>query len=164
MLPKWHLVFTRSKYEKKVTTRLDSNEIPHFLPLKREIRKWHDRKKVVKLPLFPGYIFVNIRNQADYFKTLELEGVLGFVKIGRELATVPEIVINNLILLENEQSGLEVSEDFFLPGQNVIITDGPFTGLNCEIVSKTNESKLLVRIDILKRSIILNISPEFLMN
>ena len=56
----WYAVTTRPRHEKVVAEQLWQKQIECFLPLRKVISKWKDRKKKVQFPLFPGYLFVHL--------------------------------------------------------------------------------------------------------
>ena len=51
-ITKWSAVYTKSKYEKKVSNQLAEKGFEVYLPLIRKRQKWSDRKKWVDYPLF----------------------------------------------------------------------------------------------------------------
>lgn len=57
----WYAVHTRSQHEKSVVNQLERRGIKTFLPLISEVHRWSDRQKVVQLPLFSCYAFVQMR-------------------------------------------------------------------------------------------------------
>ena len=46
----WYAIYTRSRSEKAVNTELSLTGIESYLPLKKTIRIWSDRKKMVEVP------------------------------------------------------------------------------------------------------------------
>ena len=58
----WYAVSSRSRHEKIVATALTNTGVTTFLPLVSEMHSWRDRRKLVVVPLFPGYVFVQIPN------------------------------------------------------------------------------------------------------
>ncbi len=56
--PAWYALHTRSRFENVVTEGLDKKKIEVFLPKISVRSKRLDRKKIIQVPLFPGYIFV----------------------------------------------------------------------------------------------------------
>ena len=48
-----------------VASALSNAGITNFLPLVTETHRWSDRRKSVDVPLFPGYVFVQIPNSAE---------------------------------------------------------------------------------------------------
>ena len=63
--PDWFAIQTRYRYEKKVAEQLGGKGVEVFLPLRRESHSWSDRRKLVTIPLFPGYAFVRSTASAD---------------------------------------------------------------------------------------------------
>ena len=60
-----------------------------FLPLCKMKRQWSDRVKLVEIPLFNSYVFVNTTlDQVP--KLLGINGVSRFLSFGGEFATISE--------------------------------------------------------------------------
>lgn len=159
----WYLIYTMPRYERKVFQRLNELNIKAFLPLTKKLRIWHDRKKFVDEPLFPSYVFIYLQDVSNYYRGEEVRGVLNYVRVGRELAKVKDSIIDNIRIAANECNAVEISNQEFLPGQQLVIRDGALTGLACEVVRVNNEHKLLVRVDLLKRNILINLTKDQLM-
>jgi transcription antitermination factor NusG len=60
MSREWYAVYTVVRHEKVVNQALTQKGVETFLPLRSVLSRWKDRKKRLQLPLFPGYLFVNI--------------------------------------------------------------------------------------------------------
>jgi transcription antitermination factor NusG len=58
--PRWYVAHTRARHEKRVAEQLLDDSIESFLPLYSAVHRWKDRRKMVCLPLFPGYVFLRI--------------------------------------------------------------------------------------------------------
>lgn len=54
----WFVFYTLPKQEKKVYQRLINQGLDAYLPLRKTIKQWSDRKKKVQEPLFTSYIFI----------------------------------------------------------------------------------------------------------
>lgn len=150
----WYLIYTRPKHEKKVSAALTELGIDHLLPTIRTLRTWCDRKKFIDAPMFPSYIFVNLKTRRDYLDALGTDGTLCYIKFGNEVALVRDNVINNLRLVLQSGRDIEVSHVRFNPGQQLVIQEGVFTGLSCEVVEHKNEQKLIVRINLLNTNVL----------
>src|SRR5262245_21380754 len=111
----WYVIYTKPRHEKKVATELSGASINYYLPVKKELRKWHDRNKVVDVPLFQSYIFVCLNNLKDYYEGLKIEGVLHYVRTGKEIARVHEKVIEDIRLVVECGEEVEVSSDYYQP-------------------------------------------------
>jgi len=99
----WRVFYTKSRAEKQCEERLRAAGIHIFLPKRRVIRQWSDRKKKVIEPLFSGYIFANV-DERGRLDTLEDPGIVGSVRIGRELVEMPQREVDSLLLLQKSQT------------------------------------------------------------
>src|ERR1700689_1408843 len=75
---RWYAAYTSANHEKGVAGQLACRSIEQFLPLYESLRRWKDRRKLLQLPLFPGYVFVRLalRNR---LQVLEIPGVVRLV-------------------------------------------------------------------------------------
>lgn len=151
----WHVLYVKSKHEKKVAALLDELSIESYLPLVKTIREWKDRKKVVFQPLFTSYVFVNVRSSLEFYKALSVNGACAYIRFGREYARVTDVEINKIkLLLDTEDiSGLETTTDLPKIGETRKIFHGALRGLECEVLKVNNINKIIVRIDTLQQNI-----------
>lgn len=75
---KWYVVYTKPRWEKKVTELLSRKKIEHFCPLNKVQRQWNDRKKVVDEPLFTSFVFVHI-DETEQVAVRLTDGVINFL-------------------------------------------------------------------------------------
>ena len=59
----WFALYVQPRKEKVVEKELLRNNYEAFLPIKKCLRQWKDRKKMVEMPLIPSYVFVFIELQ-----------------------------------------------------------------------------------------------------
>jgi transcriptional antiterminator RfaH len=160
----WFVIYTKPRHEKKVADQLENIHINHFLPLVKRLRTWSDRRKYIDTPLFPSYLFVKLEDVQSYFRSLEIDGVLQYVRTGKQITSVNEEVINNLkLIISNLPGKVEVLSESICPGEKLYISEGPFTGFCCEVIQHKGKQKILVRIELLQRSILLDMPVEYLM-
>lgn len=157
----WYLMYTRPRHEKKVALQLEEKKISFFLPTTKVLRQWHDRRKFVETPIFPSYIFVYLEQIEDFYRGLESDGVLCYVRFGKEIARVQQDVVSNLVLVINNDRHAEATDEFFRPGQQIVIRQGVFSGLTCEVVEHNKKQKILVRVNILNRNVLASIPSTF---
>jgi transcriptional antiterminator RfaH len=154
----WYVIYTKPQHEKKVAEYLNYLKVQYFLPTIRTLKIWASKKRYVNVPLFPSYVFVKLENMQHYFESLQIPGVLYFVKIGNQVATIKESMINKLqTIVSNDFQDIEVSTRNFSQGTNLIINAGPFSGYCCEMIEYKGKSKMLVRIELLQRNIIVDL-------
>ena len=82
----WYAVYTIVRHEKKVQASLCRRDIENFLPLRDFVSQWKDRKKRVQIPIFPGYLFVNISTGAADRTRLRAQGDLDAVDSTKQLS------------------------------------------------------------------------------
>lgn len=165
MNSQWFVIYTKPHHEKKVGQQLDKINIEHYLPLVKTLKNWSDRKKYIDAPLFPSYLFVKLPDTQSYFRSLEINGVLYYVRNGKQIAPISETIIANLkSFIPKTADEIEISFDNIQPGTILYIKDGPFVGCCCEVIRYHGKQKLLVRVELLKRNVLMNIPSEYLMS
>jgi transcription antitermination factor NusG len=143
----WHVVYTRSRSEKKVRDELTLKKIECFLPIQKKLRQWKDRKKWVEMPLISGYCFVNITRK-EYDEVLRTDNVINYVTFEGKAAVIPEQQIFALKqLLKQNDFEVEVTHENFEPGKKVEIIEGPLVGLKGELVSHHGKNKFILKIE-----------------
>ena len=158
----WYVVYTRPQHEKKVAEQLTRLGIENFLPMIRTLRLWSDRRKYINAPLFPSYVFVKLEDRLSYFRSLDTSGVLYFVKNGKEIAGIDEPTIFGIRnIISNAPGDITVSAEYFSPGEKLVICEGPFTGLNCEMISYNGKQKVLLRVDLISRNVIADLPVHY---
>lgn len=153
----WFAVETRYRFEKKAVVALCEKGVETFLPMRREVRRWSDRKKSIEIPLFPGYVFVRIDgSRMTKLCVLQTEGVMGFVGARHEPATIPDIQIRDLQSLLAEKLSCSL-HPFLRVGQRVRIRGGSLDGLK-GLLSESNRKSLIISIDAIERSVVVEIA------
>ena len=87
----WYAIYVRSKYEKSVYETLQLKGIKSSLPLQTVHHQWSDRKKKYQMPLFRGYVFVNIDFHKERLDVLRTDGVVKFITFGGRRTTILEV-------------------------------------------------------------------------
>lgn len=142
----WYIIYTRPRYEKRVQERLNQSNIECFLPQHRVLKIWHDRKKYINQPLFPSYIFVFLKDLKEYYYGFDVDGSLGYVKIGKEVAKVRESIISSIKMIQNSGLEIVVTDFCFSSGQKLKVPSGALSGMECEFVNYKNKKMGLIRV------------------
>lgn len=162
----WHVLYVKSRQEKKANTILNDQNIETFLPLIKTVRQWSDRKKEIEVPLFPSYLFVNLKRKLDFEKILACKGFCFFLKIGREYAKITKKEISNIKLFLNSEhlKDIECLENNikFKKGDLCIIDNGPLKGLYCQVIRLDKKNRVSVFIESLNKTIVASISRKSL--
>ena len=159
-VPRWYAIYTRSRYEKKVSMELEERGLEHFLPLVPQLRYWKDRKKIVDMPIFPGYLFVNIK-LSEKIPVLQANGVVRFIEFNGAQSPIPDAQIEDVRQLLKYPDRVETAS-YFNCGDPVEITAGPFAGIKGKIIHSRGKQRLLVGIEIIQQAVSVEIDSAWL--
>jgi transcription antitermination factor NusG len=160
-LQHWYAVYTKPRSEKKLAERLKEQGIESFLPLRRTLKQWSDRKKMVDEPLISSYVFVNIF-QHNYFEVLNTPGAVRYIWFCGKPAVIPETQIKNLKLILSQEVDIDCVSTTLPRGTVVKVVSGPLKELTGELVNYAGKHKVVIRIDHVEKAILLTISPALL--
>jgi transcription antitermination factor NusG len=160
---KWHVLYTRPKFEKKICEEIGYLRFENYLPVRTVVRRWSDRVKKIEEPLFAGYVFVKkgSRQGADL---LQIPGVIRFVATGGRPDVITDNEIDKIRLIESEGRDVQ-KEDYFSAGDPVMIKQGVFAGITGVLVRNVNQQpRFMIRLPLLKQAISVEVSAEDLMS
>ena len=126
----WYLVYTKPQKEKFVIRQVEDRGFEVFYPILQFERGYS--RGIRAEPYFPHYVFVRLDLESGFASNLRwLAGVRTIVHFGGGPAVVPDSVVDQLRqrLQPYEHKVLRKSEWLFKPGQRVLVTGGPFAGL-----------------------------------
>jgi transcriptional antiterminator NusG len=148
----WYAIQTRSRHEKMVSYQLGMRGIAHYLPMVTEVHKWSDRTKKVELPLFSGYLFVQVvpTNEARV-KVLTVDGVVRFIGQNGQGTAIPEEQVESVRILLAQDIACS-SHPFLKVGQRVRLRGGALDGVEGIFQSCAGDDTLIVSIDAIQRS------------
>ncbi|MGG8495330.1 UpxY family transcription antiterminator [Tenacibaculum sp. TC6] len=160
----WHVIYVKSRWEKRVYESLKEISLEPFLPLTKTLRQWSDRKKVIFKPLIPSYVFVNLNSPKEFHKALSVDGACSFIRFGKEYAKVTDKEINNMKFLVEDQNIIDLETNYQIPkvGEVRKINYGSLQGLECEVLKVNNTNKIVVRIDSLQQNIIATVPANYI--
>lgn len=152
----WYVIQTRSRFEKKCTDFLNKKQISVYLPLQKKMKVWSDRMKEIHEPLFPGYLFVQF-SENERYSILNTPGIVRFISFGGKYATVNTQQIEAIKKAITANITLDVIDVAIEPGQEVLITSGPFKDNYAQIIRHNGKGKLLLSLDSIGKGILLEI-------
>lgn len=103
-MKKWYLLNYQTRFYPEIFNQLAAYNIHCYTPYFIRFVLRSDKKNVAwrqkQTPLFPGYLFLYFDVENVHTTTLKkIHGIVGFVRRGRQIITVPETVISALKLL-----------------------------------------------------------------
>ena len=157
----WYAVHTKSRHESKVCDGLALKSIHAFLPKIETWSRRKDRRKKIRLPMFPGYLFVLLPT-ADNQARIDILKTAGVVKIlGTARGTIPiPVPDENIEAIQRlVDSNVEI-QHYRYPrvGERARILDGPFKEIEGLIVkAEPSKDLFVITIEILQRAVALEI-------
>jgi transcription antitermination factor NusG len=147
----WYALCTSPRHEKRVAGQIEGRGLACFLPLYRSLRRWKDRRKELKMVLFPGYVFVRMAPQ-NRWQVLQLPGAIRLVsRNGQPIALSADEI-------ETLRSRLADSVKFephpyLRVGRRVRVRTGPMQGLEGIIVRRKDSCRIVFSVDLIMRSV-----------
>jgi transcription antitermination factor NusG len=155
--PQWYAVMSRSRHERLVAWALSNMGIQTLLPLVSETHRWSDRRKVVDVPLFPGYVFVQIPNSREaQVSVLRTTGVVRFVGNQSGAIPIPDKEIDDVRAVLSHKVNCSPFP-FLKIGQRVRILGGSLDGVEGILLRRDSESKLVISIELIQRSLAVSV-------
>ena len=155
----WFALYTRSRAEKKVYAELQMKGIEVYLPLRRELRQWSDRKKWVEVPVINSYIFVHI-SKTDRLRVFEAQGVVSYVSRKGKAVSIPDREIEAMRRTVESNINFNVEKSTIRKGQVITITSGPMKGITGEVLNVLGTKKLYMRISHIGYTLVVNLDDN----
>jgi transcription antitermination factor NusG len=134
---KWYAIYTRPRWEKKVSNLLVQKGIESYCPLNKVRRKWSDRIKTVEEPLFKSYVFVRIEDE-DRTEVRMTNGVVNFVYWNGKPAVIKEKEIQTIKRFLDEFENVEAVK--INPEERVRIISGPMMDQEGKVIEIKNKT------------------------
>lgn len=135
----WYAVYTKPRWEKKVAGLITKAGIENYCPLRKSVRQWSDRKKIVEEPLFNSYVFVRISNK-QHAAIREIDGVVNFVYWLQKPAVIRDEDIEIVKRFLNEYSNVRIERTIVNVHDRVKIVNGPFMEFEANVIKVNNKT------------------------
>lgn len=159
---KWFALYTKPRWEKKVSKVLDNKGIECWCPVKLTQKQWSDRKKIIEEPLFTSYVFVHI-DDTERTKVLMTDGILNFVYHVGKPAVIrdEEIELIKKYLAEKEATVSVQSLASLDENTRIKVNHGVFMDTTGTVV-KGGKKKVFVKLESLDQVMIVEFPIEYL--
>jgi transcription termination/antitermination protein NusG len=159
--PAWYVIHTRSRHELKVESALQQKGLDIFLPRISVTSRRQDRRVQLKVPLFPGYLFVHTDLEpSNYYKIIELRGVVRLLGInGHPSPVFPPKVESIKAIVQSDRPYYPWT--YLGQGRQVRIMEGPLTGtIGIILRRKEKRRHLIVAVELFQRSVAVELENE----
>lgn len=155
---RWHVLHTRSRQEKALAKILAGRQVPHFLPIMKRSTYHGQRKVTVDSPVFPGYLF--LWGSVDEAYEADRTGkVANLIKVVNQEDL--EWELTNLHLALAGEAPLDL-HPALANGVRVVVTAGPFKGLEGVVSGRSGDDRLLLQVEMLGSAVSLEIERSLL--
>jgi transcriptional antiterminator NusG len=163
MAKHWYVIHTQTGYEDRVKTTIEAkikaglakDAITKVLiPTEQVSEVKAGKKRISQRKFFPGYILVEMElTDESWYLVKSIAGVTGFVGAGARPLPLKEDEIDSILKQAEEAKEKTTPKVIFDKGENVRVTDGPFTNFN-GVIEDANlaKGKIKVMISIFGRA------------
>jgi transcriptional antiterminator NusG len=145
----WYVLHTKSRFENVVNEGLLKKQIEVFLPKITVRSKRRDRRAMIRIPLFPGYVFVKTDLHPHHH--LEIVKTAGAVRlIGNRQGPIPvaEETIDSLQIMISSDHAITTGNSL-QKGDKVVVVSGPLTGVAGTFVRYGGKGRVIVNVEAL---------------
>jgi transcription elongation factor/antiterminator RfaH len=156
----WYVLHTRSRFENVVHEGLLKKSFEVFLPKMQVKSRRRDRKLMIRVPVFPGYLFVKSdiapREHVEIVKTIGAVRLLG-TKQGP--VPVPSETIDSLKILVAADAPIKTGNRL-VQGDPVMVVNGLFTGVVGTFVRYRGSGRVIINVDTLGQTAGVEVDEE----
>jgi transcription antitermination factor NusG len=154
----WYALHTKSNCEAKVAACFRAFDVEIFLPDYPSRRQWNDRVKIVRLPLFPGYLFSRFQKKLPS-ALLGAPGLAYIVGFADGPAPIPEREIESVRRLVDNGLGV-CGCPMLRAGRRIRMRSGPLKGLEGRLEKIKSQFRIVISVELLCRSISAEVDPD----
>ena len=145
----WYALHTKSRFENVVNEGLEKKSLEVFLPKIQVKSKRRDRKLLIRVPLFPGYLFVKTNlNPNEHIEILKTVGAVRLVGNKAGPVSIPDDTLESLKIMVATDHPVATGSRF-KKGDRVMVVEGPFEGVIGTFVRYRGKERVIVNIEAL---------------
>lgn len=152
----WYLVHTKPRQEDVALANLQRQGYQCYLPQMRIERIRRRKAEIATEPMFPRYLFIRLDSSDQGKSWSPIRSTLGvnqLVHFGARAAKVEDALVE--LLRQREQT--MPLDPMFHSGDSVIITDGPFAGIEAIYQTADAERRAFILLEILSKPVSMQI-------
>jgi len=155
----WYLIHTKIRQESVALENLDLQGFECFLPLIRAEKLRFGALQIVQEALFPRYLFIRLDTGLEsqsWSAIRSTTGVSRLVTFGQ----IPAKIDDDLVTaLRSQSQSTQLVLRHFEPGAPVVVTEGPFVGVEAIYHMADAQGRVMVLLDILSKRVKLSVPP-----
>lgn len=158
---KWIVVQTKPNSEQKAYVNLQRQGYSVFFPkIKKSIKRLARIHKLIA-PLFPGYLFVFLKEKQTWAKINNTYGVFKILKFNDQLYYLPNEILE-CIKQRCDKNDLVINSQIYKSGEKLIYNLNKYTSLDVIFEEHIDSKRSFVLIEFLKKKIRTKIKTKYL--
>ena len=156
----WYALHTKSRFENVVNEGLAKKTLEVFLPKITVKSRRRDRNKMIRVPLFPGYVFVKTDlNPHEHIEILKTTGAVRLIGSARGPVPIADATLDSLKIIVSTE-GEVITGTRFKKGDRVMVIRGPFAGVTGVFSSYRGDGRVIVNIEALGQFAAVNVNLD----
>ena len=149
----WYLIHTKIRQERVALENLERQGFECFLPLMRAEKLRRGGLQVVQEALFPRYLFIRLGTGLESQSWAPIRSTLGVSRLVT-FGLIPAKIDDELIdALRSQYEASDVVLRHFEPGERIVVSDGPFVGIEAIYQMADSEGRVMVLLNILSKQV-----------
>ncbi len=152
----WYLVHTKPRQEDVALANLQRQGYECYLPQMRIERIRRRKAEIATEPMFPRYLFIQLDSSDQGKSWSPIRSTLGvsqLVHFGARAARVDDALVE---LLRQREQAMPL-DTMFHSGDSVVITDGPFAGIEAIYQTADADRRAFILLEILSKPVSMQI-------
>jgi len=154
----WYVIHTKPRQELRAQQNLSNQGYEAYLPLMSRQKLRRGLIEIAKEPLFPRYLFIRLdatHSGKSWGPIRSTLGVSTLVSFGGVPAKAPDSFIE---ALKRQADAVSTApKSIYQAGDKILITSGPFAGIEGVFQMDDGESRAMLLIEMLSKSIQINV-------
>jgi transcription elongation factor/antiterminator RfaH len=156
----WYVLHTKSRHEAVVYEGLTQKKLEAFLPRVKVRSRRRDRERLIRIPLFPGYLFVcTDLDPREHLEILKTAGVVRMIGARSQPIPVADETVASLKIMVATDLPLTTGATF-RRGDRVMVVRGPLSGVVGAFVRHRSRQRVLVQIEALGQYAAVDVAAE----
>lgn len=156
----WYLIHTKIRQERLALDNLERQGFECFLPVIRAEKLRRGALQVVQEALFPRYLFIRLGTGVESQSWSPIRSTMGvsrLVTFGQTPAKIDDALID---IMRTQSEASDVVLRHFEPCEQVVVTDGPFVGVEAIYQMADSEGRVMVLLNIMSKAVKMSVAPS----
>ena len=156
----WYVLHTKSRHENVVNDVLLRKSVEVYLPQITVPSKRRDRKKTIRVALFPGYVFVKTDlHPHTHLEIVKVAGAVRFIGNSQGPLPIADETVESLKIMVGSDHTLTTGNNL-KKGDKVMVVHGPLEGVIGTFARYGGKGRIVVNIEALGQYAAVEVSED----